>query len=110
MVNFATEPVRDYSKSKQLARTRIRPTQRQMGEISPKVRKEVRTRSRGCCEVRERCSGAPAVQQAHITGRKQLTHKTTSADLLDSCIECHKWLDESVDGIRYKKQLREVSQ
>jgi hypothetical protein len=39
-----------------------------------------------------------------------LTHKTTAADLLDSCVECHKWLDESVDGIRYKKQLREVSQ
>jgi hypothetical protein len=97
-----------YSKEQQLSKTRIRPSQRQMGDIRPKVRKDVRTRSGGFCEVRERCKGAPAVQQAHIIGRKQLTHKTTAADLLDSCVECHKWLDESVDGIRFKKQLREL--
>ncbi|KIL38214.1 hypothetical protein SD70_27685 [Gordoniibacillus kamchatkensis] len=107
MTQFAYNP---YSKQTQLARTRIKPTQRQMGYISPKVRKQVRTRSGGICEVRKRCKGAPAVQQAHITGRKQLTHRTTAADLLDSCLECHKWLDETESGIRYKKQLRQVSQ
>jgi hypothetical protein len=86
---------------------RIKPTQRMMGDISAKVRKEVRMRSQGVCEVKERCNGAPAVQQAHITGRKQLTHRTTAADLLDSCLNCHKWLDETADGIQYKRKLQE---
>lgn len=96
-----------YSKAQQLYRKRIKPTQKQLGDISPKVRKEVRERSEGICEVRVKCAGAMAVQQAHIIGRKQLTHKTTAADLLDSCIACHKWLDETPEGIRYKRKLRE---
>lgn len=83
------------------------PTQRQMGDIRPKVRKEVRNRSDGICEVRVKCLGARAVQQAHITGRKQITHRTTADDLLDSCLECHKWLDETPEGIRYKRKLQE---
>jgi hypothetical protein len=106
MINLANEPVRAYPKSKQLYHKRTRPTQRQMGYISPKVRKEVRARSGGICEVRERCKGAPAVQQAHITGRKQLTHRTTAADLLDSCVACHRWLDETPEGIQYRNQLK----
>jgi tRNA/tmRNA/rRNA uracil-C5-methylase (TrmA/RlmC/RlmD family) len=84
---------------------RIKPTQRMMGDISAKVRKEVRMRSQGSCEVKERCTGDRAVQMAHITSRKQLTHKTTAADILDSCISCHKWLDEDPDGIKYKRKL-----
>lgn len=95
-----------YSKADQLRSTRIKLTQRQMGDISPKVRKEVRERSEGICEVRVKCLGAQAMQQAHITGRKQLTHKTTAADLLDSCIPCHRWLDETPEGIRYKRKLQ----
>lgn len=96
-----------YSKDQQLRSKRIKSTQKQLGDISPKVRKEVRERSEGICEVRVKCAGARAVQQAHIIGRKQLTHKTTAADLLDSCIACHKWLDETPEGIRYKRKLRE---
>lgn len=96
-----------YSKEQQLYKKRIKPTQKQLGDISPKVRKEVRNRSEGVCEVRVKCLGARAVQQAHIIGRKQLTHKTTAADLLDSCLECHRWLDETPEGIRYKRKLRE---
>lgn len=97
-----------YPKSQQLHSKRIRPTQRQMGAISQKIRSQVRERSGGICEVRKRCNGASAVQQAHITGRKQLTHRTTSADLLDSCILCHQWLDQTPEGIQYKKNLQEV--
>ncbi|KWX71581.1 hypothetical protein AMQ84_27020 [Paenibacillus riograndensis] len=82
-------------------------TQRQMGDISDKVRKEVHARSGGICEVRIRCHGSPAVQQAHITGRPHLNHKTTADDLRDSCLACHNWLDETPEGIRYKRQLKE---
>jgi hypothetical protein len=96
-----------YSKAQQLSSNRIKPTQKQMGDISTNVRKEVRERSEGICEVRVMCYGAQAVQQAHITGRKQLKHKTTAEDLLDSCLACHKWLDETPEGIRYKRRLRE---
>ena len=102
-MNLANQPIRSYSKADQLYKVRIKPTQRQMGDISPKVRKEVRIRSGGICEVRERCNSAPAVQQAHVVGRKQLKHKTTAEDLLDSCLACHKWLDETVEGIKYKR-------
>lgn len=82
-------------------------TQKQMGDISDKVRKEVRERSGGICELRVRCNGSPAVQQAHITGRKQLTHKTTADDLRDACIACHRHIDETPEGIRYKRTLQE---
>jgi len=82
-------------------------TQKQMGDISDAVRKEVRERSGGMCELRIRCHGSLAVQQAHITGRKQLTHKTTAEDLKNACVACHNWLDETPDGIRYKRQLKE---
>ncbi|RQW10421.1 hypothetical protein EH198_16365 [Paenibacillus rhizophilus] len=85
---------------------RVKLTQKQMGDISPKVRKEVRERSGGICELRIRCHGAPAVQQAHLTGRKQLTHKTTADDLRDACIACHRYIDETPEGIRYKRKIR----
>ncbi len=96
----------EYSKEQQLYSRRIKPTQKQMGDISQKVRKEVRERSGGVCEVRVKCNGARAMEQAHITGRKQLNHKTIAEDLLDSCVECHRWLDNTPDGIRYRRNLR----
>ncbi|MNP44531.1 hypothetical protein D3C76_1383960 [compost metagenome] len=95
-----------YSKEQQLYSRRIKPTQKQMGDISTKVRKEVRERSGGVCEVRVKCNGARAMEQAHITGRKQLNHKTTAEDLLDSCVECHRWLDNTPEGIRYRRSMR----
>jgi hypothetical protein len=99
---FGFNPV---TKESQLHNKRIKPTQKQMGDISPKVRKEVKERSSGLCEVRKKCLGSQGVQLAHLIGRKQLKHKTTAKDLLDSCIPCHKWLDETPEGIKYKKQL-----
>lgn len=106
-MNLAQEPARTYTKQQQTHSRRIKPTQRQMGAISQTVRQEVRARSGGICEVRQRCNGAKAVQQAHIIGRKQLTQRTTAATLLDSCLECHKWMDETTDGIRHKRRLRD---
>jgi hypothetical protein len=94
-----------YSKERQLKRVRIRPTQRQKGEISTKVRKEVRERSQGVCEVCMKCNGSFAYEMAHLIGRKQIKARTTAEDLLHSCVECHRWLDSSVDGIKYKRRL-----
>lgn len=98
-----------YTKAQQLYSRRVKLTQKQMGDITPKVRKQVRERSGGICEVREKCDGAFAVQQAHITGRGHLNHKTTAEDLLDSCLACHNWLDQNPEGIRYRRGLRESS-
>lgn len=95
------------SKDSQLFNKPIKLSQRQLGEITSKVRKEVRTRSSGICEVKKRCNGAMAVQQAHIIGRKQLKTRTTANDLLDSCLACHKFLDETPEGIIYKRSLKE---
>jgi hypothetical protein len=96
-----------FSKERQLHSIRVKPTQKQMGSISPKVRKEVRERSGGVCEIQMQCDGAFAVEQAHLTGRKQINHKTTAEDLKDSCVACHRWLDNTVEGIRYRNKLRE---
>jgi hypothetical protein len=32
---------------------------------------------------------------------------TTADDLLDACVECHRWMDGHGDGVRHKKKLRE---
>nr|WP_245583027.1 hypothetical protein [Paenibacillus daejeonensis] len=83
--------------------SRQKPTQRQLGEISKAVDAELKERSGYVCE---RCRKARAVERAHITGRKQLSHKTTVTDLLHLCSECHRWLDATPEGIRYRKELR----
>ncbi|MNW43552.1 hypothetical protein D3C74_207530 [compost metagenome] len=103
MYDFGHNPVPKKTNS-----VRVKLTQKQMGDISPKVRKEVRERSKGLCEVRLICNGAQAVQQAHITGRTHLNHKTTADDLLDSCLECHIYLDSDVMGIRTKRLVERV--
>lgn len=106
---LSSQPVRSYPKEKQTRSVRIKPTQRQLGNISPKVRKEVRERSGGSCEVIKKCCGAKAVEMAHIIGRKQLTHRTKAEDLLHACVPCHRWLDETPEGIKHKRKLREVT-
>jgi predicted HNH restriction endonuclease len=45
---------------------------------------------------------------AHIIGRKQLKEVTTDKDLLHVCVNCHKWLDETVEGIKYKRRLADA--
>ena len=106
MINLSNQPVRAYTKEMQTKSNRIKPTQRQMGAITPSVRAKVKERSKGICEVQKRCTGAQGVHMAHIIGRKQLKHKTTAADLLHSCVACHKWLDETAEGIKYKQGLK----
>ena len=77
-----------------------------LGDISSKVRRQVKERSQGRCEVQMKCDGrGEGLEMAHITGRKQLAHRTTAEDLLHSCVECHRWLDGTSDGIKYKRVL-----
>ena len=105
-MNLANQPVRDYSKAKQLYNKPVKLSQKQMGDISTKVRKQVNERSQGICEVdRPHICSHFAAEMAHITGRKQLKHATTAADLLHACIICHRWLDETPEGIKYKRLL-----
>jgi hypothetical protein len=104
-MNLANQPARTCWKEDILKSKRIKPSQRQMGDISPKVDKQLKERSGGMCEL---CTAARAVQRAHITGRKQIDRRTTVEDLLHVCVPCHKWLDESVEGIRHRKALREA--
>ena len=103
-MDLSREPVRQVTKESQTFKRRVKPTQRQMGAISAKVDIELKERSGGVCEC---CRRSRAVERAHITGRKQINHRTTVDDLLHLCTPCHDWLDETPEGIRYKRTLRE---
>lgn len=98
-------PFHPVSKASQTAKTRVKLTQRQMGDISAEVDKELKARSEGVCEL---CSSVRATERAHITGRGHLNHKTTVEDLLHACTPCHRWLDGDPAGIRYKRKLRGI--
>jgi hypothetical protein len=90
------------SKKEQLYNKRVKTTQRQMGAISNLVREQVFERSEGICE---RCKSQRAVQMAHIIGRKQIKHATNMNDIIHVCVPCHKWLDETPEGIKYKREM-----
>ena len=76
-------PIGEYNPAPKPGKSRrIKPTQRQMGDISAAVDKQLKERSRGICEVRRRCNGAPALERAHMIGRRLITHRTTMEDLL----------------------------
>lgn len=92
-------------KSKATESERVKPTQKQMGNISPSVDAELKARSNGICEI---CGKDWAVERAHLTGRKQLNWKTTAADLLHLCTNCHDWLDETPEGIKFRKLLATI--
>lgn len=92
------------SKEQQLFKRRIKPTQKQKGNIRSSTREQVQKRSNGVCE---RCRSQRAVQMAHITSRKQIDHVTTAEDLLHVCVPCHKWLDETTEGIKWKRRFTE---
>lgn len=79
---------------------RIKPTQRQMGDISPDVDRQLKERSNGVCEL---CERAWATERAHLTGRPHLDEHTKVTDLLHLCTKCHRWLDGTQDGIRVRR-------
>jgi nitrate/TMAO reductase-like tetraheme cytochrome c subunit len=92
-----------YSKEFQTRKNRVKKTQKQRGAITKKVREEVEERSSGVCE---RCYSARALQMAHLVSRKQVIEETTAEILLHVCVSCHKWLDETPEGIQYKRSLQ----
>ena len=95
------------TKESQLFNKSQKLSQRQLGEISTKVDKQLKRRSEGICELQEKCTGAFAVQRAHITARGKLTAKTTVNDLLHVCLSCHHWMDREPEGIIHKRSLKE---
>lgn len=98
-------PFNPQPKSKATKSTRIKQTQKQMGDISPSVDAELKERSNGICEM---CGKVMAVERAHLTGRKQLDWKTKVTDLLHLCKACHDWLDKTPEGIRFRRMIARV--
>lgn len=99
------KPSQPCSKESQLFNKSQKLSQKQMGDISQSVDKQLKRRSEGVCELQEKCTGAFAVQRAHITARGKLTAKTTVNDLLHVCVACHIWMDREPAGIRFKRKL-----
>lgn len=89
-----------YSKEQQLYNKPQKLSQKQKGDISAKVDAELKARSHGLCELWE---NTWATERAHLTGRKQLDHKTKVTDLLHLCTKCHDWLDEDPNGIKARR-------
>lgn len=108
MARIITDLSQEFNPADKPQHKRGKPTQKQLGDISAKVDAELKERSRYICEVQVHCNGAPAAERAHTKGRRTIPHKTTVDDLFHACKDCHMWLDESVDGIRFKKQVREI--
>lgn len=102
-------PVGDFTPAPKPGKwVKVKPTQKQMGDISAKVDKQLKERSKGICEVKIKCKGARAVQRAHTKGRRTIPHKTTVDDLFHACLDCHNWLDQTPEGIRFNRKVREV--
>lgn len=89
-----------YSKEQQLRSKRVKPTQKQMGDISSEVDRQLKERSMWICEF---CEDNAATERAHLTGRTHLNHKTKVTDLIHLCLECHDWLDETKEGVRSRR-------
>lgn len=100
-----TLPFNPQPKTKATKSVRIKQTQKQMGDISSSVDAELKERSHGLCEF---CGKEWANDRAHLTGRKQLDHKTRVTDLAHLCKSCHMWLDESGHGIWIRNYLARV--
>lgn len=98
-----TLPFNPQPKSKAIAKVRIKPSQRQLGEISTKIRQEVKERSNGVCE---RCSMARATDMAHLIRRPQLKEKTHAGLLAHLCRSCHQFCDGSAVGRDWLEQFR----
>ncbi|MEC0084340.1 hypothetical protein, partial [Paenibacillus alvei] len=98
-------PFNPQPKSKATKSTRIKETQKQKGDISPSVDAELKDRSQGICEL---CGKKRAIERAHLTGRKHLEWKTKVTDLLHLCTDCHDWMDEKPEGIRFRRMVARV--
>lgn len=82
--------------------SRINKSQRQLGEIGTTADQRLKLRSGGICEL---CGKAWAIERAHLTGRKHIDHETEETDLIHLCKPCHKWIDETPEGIRARNLM-----
>ena len=80
---------------------RNKPTAKQRGQISTKVRKQLRERSGGICE---KCKYALAVHAAHLVRRWQC-EITTVNHIGHLCLECHAWADTTAAGRVWLEQF-----
>lgn len=101
---FGFNPV---PKSKQLHKLRIKPTARQRGAVSTKVRQQLYERSKGYCE---RCGRRKQLQAAHVTRRWKIEGRTTVDDLIHLCVDCHIWADNTAAGRQWLRGLANGSQ
>jgi hypothetical protein len=106
------------TKEQQLYRKRVKPTQKQMGAISAKVRMTVNNRSaetgyprcEGCHKNKSACW---TLENAHVEGRRSISHKTTEYDLLRLCGPstdsgtCHHFVESTKQGKQYMKDQRD---
>lgn len=110
-MNLANHPVRSVPKP---SFKRNKPTAKQRGDISAKVRKVVNERSNDCCE---RCGkhklSVMTLENAHITRRRNIEVKTTSKDIIRLCgpstdsRTCHYWADKTREGRQWLRKLSE---
>lgn len=107
LTSLANQPAHTVTKASQTHSDRQKLTQKQLGAISSQVDTELRARSGGICEVRRLCKGAQAAERAHTRGRRVIGHKTTVNDLLHACKSCHVWLDQTPEGIKFNRYVRE---
>jgi hypothetical protein len=82
---------------------RHKPTARQRGAITSKVRKQLKLRSGGRCEM----CGGEAVHAAHIKRRWKHDTPPTVEELLHLCVPCHRYCDETEEGRAYLKAIEE---
>lgn len=102
-LNLSTE-WNPYTKESQLFNNSIKLSQRQLGEISQKVDKQLKSRSQGICE---RCKSTMAVHRAHLIRRGKLTNKTDINTLAHLCVSCHQWADSCKEGRLWLEQFRQ---
>ncbi len=84
---------------------RNRPTARQRGAISTKVRRELRERSGGICEL---CKNNLATEAGHTLRRWRIEERTTVQDVCHLCNACHTKCDTTRDGRKFLEQFRNI--
>jgi len=83
---------------------RRKPTAKQRGAVTTKVRQQLYERSGGYCE---RCGYSGQLQAAHVTRRWKIEGRTTVNDLLHLCVKCHIWADNTAEGRAWLDTNRE---
>lgn len=98
-INLSNQPLNAVPKP---LHKRNRPTARQRGMITTKVRKQLRERSGGICEF---CNNALAVHAAHLVRRWLIEETTTVKHLAHLCLDCHRHADTTKEGRAFLEEF-----